>query len=184
MSTRSPGESVFTSAASQAPVPEDGKTTTGPEVLKTWRIPASTSRPSRANSGPRWSMVGWASARRIRSGTLVGPGICRKCRPLLEAMPDLRGGPGPGTSRFDPQCARRTLRLGLDLHLHGAGHLVVQLHRHLELAHGLDGLGEIDGAAIDGQAALGQRLGDVHGGDRPVELVLLPHLALERDGRL
>ena len=29
MSTRSPGESVFTSAASHAPVPDDGKTTTG-----------------------------------------------------------------------------------------------------------------------------------------------------------
>src|SRR6185436_2734098 len=27
-------------------------------------------------------MVGLSIARRIRSGTLVGPGICRKCRPL------------------------------------------------------------------------------------------------------
>ena len=30
------------------------------------------------NCGPRWSIVAWLSARRTRSGTLVGPGICRK----------------------------------------------------------------------------------------------------------
>src|SRR6185369_2842484 len=30
-------------------------------------------------------MVGCAMARRIRSGTLVGPGIWRKCRPLFTA---------------------------------------------------------------------------------------------------
>jgi hypothetical protein len=34
------------------------------------------------NSGPRWSIVGRSMARRIRSGTLVGPGICKKWRPL------------------------------------------------------------------------------------------------------
>ncbi len=51
--TRSPGESVFTSAASQAPVPEDGNTTTGPVVRNTSRRPASTSCASAANSGPR-----------------------------------------------------------------------------------------------------------------------------------
>ena len=28
-----------------------------------------------------WSIVGWSIARRTRSGTLVGPGICRKWRP-------------------------------------------------------------------------------------------------------
>ena len=45
------------------------------------RRPSSTRLPSRPNSGPRWSIVGRSIARRIRSGTLVGPGICRKCRP-------------------------------------------------------------------------------------------------------
>jgi len=30
-------------------------------------------------------MVGMSIARRIRSGTFEGPGICRKCRPLLKA---------------------------------------------------------------------------------------------------
>jgi hypothetical protein len=31
--------------------------------------------------GPRWSIVGLSMARSTRSGTLVGPGICRKWRP-------------------------------------------------------------------------------------------------------
>lgn len=37
--------------------------------------------PRRAKAGPRWSIVGRSIARRIGPGTLVGPGICRKCRP-------------------------------------------------------------------------------------------------------
>src|SRR6202030_2421205 len=45
-------------------------------------MPATTSCPSAANSGPRWSIVGIAIACNTRSGTLVGPGICRKWRPL------------------------------------------------------------------------------------------------------
>ena len=86
ISTASPGESVFTSAASQAPVPEDGKISTSPRVRKISRRPESTRSPSRPNSGPRWSMVGRSMARRIRSGTLVGPGIWRKCRPAGVVM--------------------------------------------------------------------------------------------------
>ena len=35
-----------------------------------------------ANSGPRWSIVGRAIAARTCRGTLVGPGIWRKCRPV------------------------------------------------------------------------------------------------------
>src|SRR6202022_2623677 len=45
-------------------------------------MPATISWLSSANSGPRWSIVGIAIACNTRSGTLVGPGICRKCRPL------------------------------------------------------------------------------------------------------
>ena len=48
----------------------------------------------------------------------------------------------------------------------------------------LDGLGQVDGAAVDLQAAGGQGLGHVEGGDRAVQLVLLAHLALQGDGRL
>ena len=36
---------------------------------------------SLANSGPRWSMIGVSIARSTRSGSGVGPGICRKWRP-------------------------------------------------------------------------------------------------------
>ena len=82
MSTRSPGESVLTSAASHAPVPEAGKMMTGLSVLKTCFSPARTSWPSFWNSGPRWSIVARSIARSTRSGTFVGPGICRKWRPL------------------------------------------------------------------------------------------------------
>ena len=32
------------------------------------------------------SIVGWSIARSIRSGTLPGPGICRKCRPLAAKL--------------------------------------------------------------------------------------------------
>ena len=84
--TRSPGASVFTSAASHAPVAEEGKTKTVPSVLKTGFRSSSTARVSSANSGPRWSMTARSMARRTRSGTLVGPGSWRKCRPLRVVM--------------------------------------------------------------------------------------------------
>src|SRR6516164_1071028 len=45
-------------------------------------MPATISWPRSAKSGPRWSIVGMAIACNTRSGTLVGPGICRKCRPV------------------------------------------------------------------------------------------------------
>src|SRR6266851_7512806 len=85
-STLSPGESVLTREASHAPVPDDGKIATGRCVPARLRTPPSTSRARRAKSGPRWSIVGAAIARSTRSGTFVGPGIWRKCRPLWYAM--------------------------------------------------------------------------------------------------
>src|SRR5258706_15522689 len=54
---------------------------TGWLVLKIGLSSARTSRPSTPNSGPRWSIVGRSMARSTRSGTFVGPGICRKWRP-------------------------------------------------------------------------------------------------------
>src|SRR6516164_4296545 len=45
-------------------------------------MPATISCPRTANSRPRWSIVGIAIACNTRSGTLVGPGICRKWRPV------------------------------------------------------------------------------------------------------
>ena len=47
--TLSPGDSVLTIAASQAPVPDDGKIITGPAVWKILWLPSSTARPSSAN---------------------------------------------------------------------------------------------------------------------------------------
>ena len=35
---------------------------------------------------PRWSIGARSMARSTRSGTLVGPGICRKCRPRLTVI--------------------------------------------------------------------------------------------------
>ena len=75
MSTQSPGESVFTSAASAPPLPDDGKMTTGPVVPKTGLRPSAAPSVARAaNWGPRWSMTGRSIARRTRSGTLLGAG--------------------------------------------------------------------------------------------------------------
>src|SRR5437868_4226348 len=54
-------------------------------VWNTRFMPATTSWPSAANSGPRWSIVGIAMACNTRSGTLVGPGICKKWRPVCPA---------------------------------------------------------------------------------------------------
>src|SRR4030081_2435123 len=57
--------------------------TTGPPVPNTGLTRCRRSSASSAKSGPRWSIVGCAMARNTRSGTLVGPGICRKWRPLF-----------------------------------------------------------------------------------------------------
>ena len=81
ISTLSPGDSVLTIAASQAPVPEDGNTITGPLVLKIFWQPSNTALPSSANSALRWSMTGISMARSTRSGTGLGPGMFRKWRP-------------------------------------------------------------------------------------------------------
>ena len=86
ISTLSPGDSVLTIAASQAPVPEEGKMITGPEVLKIFWQPSNTALPSSANSALRWSMTGMSMARSTRSGTGLGPGMCRKWRPWCWVM--------------------------------------------------------------------------------------------------
>jgi hypothetical protein len=74
----SPGDSVLTIAASHAPVPDDGKMITGPEVWKIFWQPRKTVCASAANCALRWSMTGMSIARSTRSGTGLGPGICRK----------------------------------------------------------------------------------------------------------
>ena len=81
ISTLSPADNVLTSPASHPPLPDAGNMITWPDVLKILRTPSIISLVSSANSGPRWSIVGRPMARSTRSGTLVGPGTWRKCRP-------------------------------------------------------------------------------------------------------
>src|SRR5215467_11928782 len=54
---------------------------TGWLVLKMVLMPSRTRFVILANSGPRWSISGMSMPRSTRSGTGVGPGICRKWRP-------------------------------------------------------------------------------------------------------
>src|SRR5215472_7214488 len=63
---------------------------TGLVVLKIVLMPSRQRLVSLENSGPRWSMIGVSIARRMRSGSGVGPGICRKWRPTVrEAFLDI-----------------------------------------------------------------------------------------------
>ena len=82
-STRSPGERVLHSDASQAPVPLAGK-------MKGWprlgledlaKVPEAPASPGLGNADERWSSIATCIARRMRSGVLVGPGTKRKLRP-------------------------------------------------------------------------------------------------------
>ena len=82
ISTLSPGDSVLTMAASQAPVPDDGKITTGPEVWKIFWQPSRTVRPSSAELG----------AAVIDDGHVHGPenAVGDRARPRnLQKMPSL-----------------------------------------------------------------------------------------------
>ena len=83
ISTLSPGESVLTSAASHAPVPEAGidhhRLLRLEDAASARRAPPCPSCAELRARGGRWSA--WSIARSTRSGTLVGPGICRKWRP-------------------------------------------------------------------------------------------------------
>ena len=62
---------------------------TGLAVLNTVLMPESTFNPNALKSGPRWSITGMSMARRMRSGTGVGPGICRKWRPARRGVLDM-----------------------------------------------------------------------------------------------
>src|SRR4051794_36883006 len=85
--TRSPGESVLLSAASQAPVPLAGKMNAWPSfVLKTFLRSRSTGAASSGKVDDRWSSIGRCIALRMRSGTFVGPGTNRKLRPGMQDL--------------------------------------------------------------------------------------------------
>src|SRR5580692_72557 len=83
-STLSPGLRQLVNAASQQPVPDDGKMIGTPVVvLKTFFRLSSTPRVSSGNFEERWSSIATTIARWTRSGTLVGPGTNRKLRPAM-----------------------------------------------------------------------------------------------------
>jgi hypothetical protein len=72
-------------------------------VLKMVFMPSSARVPTSAKPGPRWSMTWPAIARRMRSGTALGPGIWRKCLPALRVLallPPMRDQP----STFSLDC--------------------------------------------------------------------------------
>src|ERR1700687_5345447 len=83
-STLSPGFRQLVRAASQQPVPDDGKRMGVAEVvLNIGFKPLKQIRVSSGKIGERWSSIGTAMARSTRSGTLVGPGTNRKLRPAI-----------------------------------------------------------------------------------------------------
>src|SRR3954454_11267815 len=76
-STRSPGDSVFTIAASRAPVPAQVSMITSCRVPKNGFMPSLTRSRSALNSSPRWLTIWRAPASRTDGGRAVGPGIRR-----------------------------------------------------------------------------------------------------------
>ena len=78
-STRSPGESRLTIADSNAPVPDDVKTSTSFSVRNTSRSRSRARPKTSAKSGERWWSTGSASARSTSGGTEVGPGVRSFC---------------------------------------------------------------------------------------------------------
>src|SRR5215469_5855047 len=81
--TSSPGETRLATADSSPPLPDDVRTRRSPAVSKTRLAPAVTSASSCANSGPRWSIIGWLAALTTRCGTGVGPGIRSCCSKVM-----------------------------------------------------------------------------------------------------
>ena len=72
--TLSPGDSVLTSEASRAPVPEAVRMNKSLDVMKTCLSWAVTFVISSSNSGPRWLIIGLPMASTMSSGMGVGPG--------------------------------------------------------------------------------------------------------------
>src|SRR5258708_39021320 len=83
----SPGFKQLVSAASQQPVPDEGKRMGAPVVvLKMGLSAVRQARVSSGKMGERWSSMRTIMARRTRSGTLVGPGTNRQFRPAIDGF--------------------------------------------------------------------------------------------------
>ena len=82
--TLSPGDKVLVSAASQQPVPDDGKMKGVPSFERKMSLsPAMMVCVRWGKFGERWSSIETIMARWMRSGTLVGPGTNKKLRPAM-----------------------------------------------------------------------------------------------------
>ena len=67
----------------------------------------------------------------------------------------------------------------LDRDLQVRSDILVQLHRHGELAESLEGLVQLDLAPVEIEAFLAQRVSDIAGGNRPEQLIVLTGAPLE-----
>src|SRR5215472_7363798 len=105
-------------------------------------MPATISWPRSANSGPRWSIVGIAVACNTRSDTLVGPGICRKWRPVCGGAVFFIGGAIPALLPTGPSLPRGSIEP-----VEPGGVVVRQLLPHLG--------GEPGHLALDRRARIG-----------------------------
>src|SRR5579884_1895547 len=99
-------------------------------------------------------------------GSACGTGSCR-----------IRGGSPPRLSR-----TLLSFRFLFDDHFDVAGNLLVEPDGHGELAQGLQWFVELDLAAVDGVSLLLELSGDISGGYRAEELVVLAGTALEFNG--
>src|SRR5579884_2900269 len=99
-------------------------------------------------------------------GSACGTGSCR-----------IRGGSPPRLSND-----LLSFRFLFDDHFDVAGDLLVEPDGHGELAQGLQRFVHLDLATIDGVSLLLEFSGDVSGGHRAEELVMLTRTALEFNG--
>src|SRR5437016_8451050 len=107
--TRSPGDNVLTRAASQPPVPVAGKMNAWPVVvLKRFFKSRSSPAVSAGKAEDRWSSMARSIARRIRSGTFVGPGTNRKLRPAMAVVLEERGSGRCASGGLAPRLSRQS----------------------------------------------------------------------------
>ena len=128
---------------------------------------------------PPIERAAWAAPARLRSATAtVSAGFGQAPR---DGFPDPGGGSGH-KSRLSGKLESHLLLFFDYVDRDLGGDVAVQPHRDLVLAELLDGLVELDLAAVDGEVLLLERLGDVLGGDRTEELIVLAGLLGDGDG--
>src|SRR5919199_2193232 len=87
-SRRWPGPRVLATIDSRPPVPDAVRMTTSYCVWNAHCSPATHSRRTRANSGPRWAIISRASASRTAGGSGVGPGVRRFRAAIARTIPE------------------------------------------------------------------------------------------------